>query len=72
LDSLESRVPAQRRPDNQDGRSRRIHLTHDGVSLLAALQRRFESLQKKLAHQLGQRGKKQLMAALQTIIDLPR
>lgn len=71
LDTLERRVLAERRPDTQDGRSRRIHLTADGVTLLTELQRRFANLEKRLTTTLGRDSREQLLVVLRTLTELP-
>jgi DNA-binding MarR family transcriptional regulator len=72
LDNLERRGLAERRQDSQDGRSRRIHLTDDGATLLAELQQRFAALEAWLADTLGHQTRNRLIAALRIIIDAQR
>jgi len=71
LDSLERRRLAERRQDQLDGRNRRIHLTEQGTVLLGELTSRFKELENRLASALGDRTLKNLITALQVIIDLP-
>jgi DNA-binding MarR family transcriptional regulator len=72
IDKLESRGLAVRRPDPDDGRSRRIHLTDEGASLLRQLQRRFSAQEARLASALGEDGLARFLAALRLLIDLRR
>jgi DNA-binding MarR family transcriptional regulator len=71
LDTLARRGLAERRQDPQDGRSRRIHLTADGATLLIELQRRFANLEKRITTELGRDSRQQLLVALRTLTDLP-
>ena len=71
LDKLEHRGLAVRRPDPNDGRSRRIHLTEAGASLLHELQRRFSQLEARVAAAMGSRERDRFVEALRVLIELP-
>jgi DNA-binding MarR family transcriptional regulator len=71
LDKLQRRGLAERRQDDLDGRSRRIHLTEDGATLLAELERRFTAQEKRSTSALGRDLHGHLVSALRVLIDLP-
>jgi DNA-binding MarR family transcriptional regulator len=72
LDKLVSRGLAVRRQDEQDKRSRRIHLTAAGEQLLAELHRRYTALEQRLATALGGQERDHLLTSLKFLADLPR
>lgn len=72
LDALERRGLAERHQDERDGRSRRIHLTDNGVALLTELEKRFRTLEARVTAALGAEARESLLAALRAIADLPR
>jgi len=69
LDTLERRDLVVRRPDPNDGRSRRIHLTDAGSVLLRELTEQFLKLERRLADRLGEDDLEQLLAALRQLAD---
>lgn len=71
LDALARRGLAERRQDTQDRRSRRIHLTADGATLLTELQQRFARLETRITTALGCDSQEQLLVALRTLTELP-
>jgi DNA-binding MarR family transcriptional regulator len=71
LDALERRGLTERRHDANDRRSRRIHLTDIGETLLTALQHRVQVVEDCLATALGRDRRTHLRAALVCIAELP-
>lgn len=72
LDKLVKRGLTERRQDERDGRSRRIHLTEAGEQLLAELHRRFALLEQRWAAALGEDERDRLVASLERLADFPR